>query len=51
MRTIATIFLVCLITFTVKKSCAESGGVRVFVWGGWVCIKPPGKIPLQGTKP
>ena len=37
--------LACLCVFgPTPKTCADRGGVLIFKWGGWVCVKPPGRI-------
>ena len=52
MKTLAVVGLARLCGYgTRPKTSAERGGVLVFVWNGWVCMKPPGKIPIVGTKP
>jgi hypothetical protein len=52
MRIIAAIGLACLCVFgPTPKTCGARGGVLVFKFGGWVCMRPPGKIPTSETLP
>jgi hypothetical protein len=56
MRFLAVIALACVVVYasTLLASahkCEDSGGVwvRSKLDGGWVCVKPPGKIPMEST--
>ena len=56
MKTLLAAFIaLCLcVSGALAKTCADRGGVLVFtplLGGGWVCMKPPGKIPLEKAKP
>ena len=55
MRILVAIGLACLCVYgPTPKTCADCGGVLIFsnlLGGGLVCVKPPGKIPLERAKP
>ena len=55
MRTLVAISLACLCVYgPTPKTCADRGEVLIFsnlLGGGLVCVKPPGKIPLERAKP
>jgi hypothetical protein len=53
MRPIATAAL-CLrqcVFGPTPRTCADRGGVLVFKFGGWMCVKKPGKIPTSEALP
>jgi hypothetical protein len=52
MRFLAIVAIaLCLCVFgPTPKTCEARGGVWVFKFGGWVCVRPPGKIPTSEIK-